>query len=146
MKIAMACDHAGPQLKKIIAEHLQSQGHTIDDFGLPDTQERGDYPDYARPAAEAVASGKADLAILICGTGLGMGMAANRIKGIRAATCANEFLARLARAHNNANVLALGARVTGEGLALAIVDVFFKTPFEKGRHETRIAKLDNGNL
>ncbi len=141
MKIALACDHAGRRLKAAVLEHLTNQGLAVEDMGPPDALERVDYPDYATAVATAVAAGRFDLGILICGTGTGMAMAANRIRGVRAASCDHEFLARMARAHNNANILALGERVVGEGLALAIVEVFLATAYEGGRHQARLDKF-----
>ena len=141
MKLVIASDHAGRNLKKSVLAHIRGKGLDITDMGVDDSVERADYPDYAVPLAEAVSEGKYDLGILVCGTGTGMAMAANRVKGARAANCFNEFLAGMARAHNNANILALGERVIGEGLALAIVDVFLNTSFEGGRHQSRLDKF-----
>lgn len=140
--VALACDHAGRNLKKVITDQLVVQGLTIIDMGLPDHLAKADYSDYARPVALALTGREVDFGILVCGTGLGMAMAANRFNGVRAAPCTNEFLARMARAHNDANILTLGERVTGEGLALSIVDIFLKTPFEGGRHQIRLDKID----
>lgn len=141
MKIAIAGDHAGRKLKKVVFDYLNEKGLAIKDLGVSDDVEKADYPDYATPLARSVAAGEYDFGILVCGTGMGMAMAANRIKGARAANCLNEFLARATRAHNNANILALGERVVGEGLALAIVDVFLETPYEGGRHQGRLDKF-----
>lgn len=141
MKLVIAGDHAGRRLKKAVRAYLEEKGLPVDDLGVPDDVEKADYPDYAVKVAEAVAAGTHDLGILVCGTGTGMAMAANRIRGARAANCGNEFTARLARAHNNANILALGERCLGEGLALAIVDAFLQTPFEGGRHQQRLDKF-----
>jgi ribose 5-phosphate isomerase B len=118
------------------------KGLSVRDFGVGDDVERADYPDYAQTVARAVAEGQFDLGILVCGTGLGMSMAANKVPGIRAAVCANEFMGRMARAHNNANILALGERVLGPGLAIAIVDAFLGAPFEGGRHQERLDKIE----
>lgn len=141
MKIIIASDHAGRNLKKTVLNHLAAKGFEVIDMGVPDTMEKADYPDYAMPLARDVAAGLCDFGVLVCGTGMGMAMAANRVKGARAANCANEFLARMTRAHNNANILALGERVIGEGLALAIVDMFLETPYEGGRHQARLDKF-----
>lgn len=141
MKLAIASDHGGRKLKKAIRIHLLEKGLSVRDFGVGDDVERADYPDYAKTVATAVAEGQFDLAILVCGTGLGMSMAANKVPGVRAAVCTNEFMGRMARAHNNANVLALGERVLGVGLACEIVDAFLTTPFEGGRHQERLDKF-----
>ena len=138
MKIVIASDHAGRNLKKAVVNHLTALNIEVTDQGVDDAVDRADYPVYATALASDVAAGRYDFGILVCGTGMGMAMAANRIKGARAANCADEFLARLTRAHNNANILTLGERVLGEGLALAIVDVFLATPFEGGRHQVRL--------
>ena len=142
MKIALASDHAGREYRRIISEDLARKGFTVTDLGVPDGVEKADYPDYARKAAEAVASGACDRGILVCGTGTGMAMAANKFKGIRAANCTGELMARLARSHNNANILALGARLLGLELALTIVEVFLTTGFDGDRHQTRLDKLE----
>ena len=141
MRIALASDHAGREYRKIIGADLARQGFSVADLGVPDGVESADYPDYARKAAEAVVSGACDRGILICGSGTGMAMAANKFKGIRAANCTGELMARLARRHNDANVLALGARLLGPELALAIVEAFLTTGFEGGRHQARLDKL-----
>ena len=141
MKLVIASDHAGRKLKKAVLAYLEEKGLTVKDLGVPDDVERADYPDHAAQVAEALAAGTYDLGNLVCGTGTGMAMAANRVRGARAANCANEFMARMARAHNNANILALGERCLGEGLALAIVDAFLETAFEGGRHQDRLNKF-----
>jgi len=141
MRLVLASDHAGRRLKKAVWAHLMEKGLSVTDLGVPDEVEKADYPDYALKAAEAVAAGTYDLGILVCGTGTGMAMAANRVRGARAANCFNEFLARMARAHNNANILALGERCLGDGLALAIVEAFLETSFENGRHQERLNKF-----
>ena len=141
MKIAIACDHAALKLKNDVIEKLGKEGYEVEDFGIYE-QKSVDYPDYALPVAEAVASGKADKGILICGTGIGMSIAANKVKGIRCALCSDTFSAHATREHNDANILAFGERVVGEGLALDIVDTFLKTPFSgDDRHVKRIAKI-----
>lgn len=141
MKLIIASDHAGRSLRKAVLAHLRERKLSVDDLGVDDSVTRADYPDLARPLAEAVAGGRFDLGILICGTGTGMAMAANRVPGARAANCLNEFMARMARAHNNANILALGERLLGEELALAIVGAFLETAFEGGRHQARLDKI-----
>ncbi len=141
MKIAIACDHAALKLKNDVIEKLVKEGYEVEDFGIYE-QKSVDYPDYALPVAEAVASGKADKGILICGTGIGMSIAANKVKGIRCALCSDTFSAHATREHNDANILAFGERVVGEGLAMDIVDTFLKTPFSgDDRHVKRIAKI-----
>ena len=138
--IALACDHGGFVLMQAVKKHLEDPGLPYHDFGTW-SEDSCDYPDYAAPAARAVASGECDRGILICGTGIGIAIAANKIRGIRAATCSDCFSAEATRRHNNANMLAMGARVLGEGLALKIVDIFLTTPFEGGRHQRRIDKI-----
>lgn len=142
MKLVVASDHAGRRLKKSVFLHLKNMGHDVTDLGVDDLVEKTDYPDMARPLAEAVAGGQYDLGVLVCGTGIGMAMAANRIKGARAANCTNEFMVRMARAHNNANILTLGERVIGEGLALDLVELFLNSNFEGGRHQSRVDKFN----
>lgn len=138
--IAIACDHGGYELKLEVEKHLEELGLTYTDFGC-DSNKSVDYPDYGIPAAKAVSEGKFDAGILICGTGIGMSLCANKVKGIRAAVCTDTFVARMTRAHNNANVLCMGARVIGSGLALDIVDAFLNTEFDGGRHAVRIGKV-----
>ena len=128
MKIAIGSDHAGYQLKTAIVQYLQEKGYEYQDFGVY-SAESVDYPDQAAIVAKAVADGDFDQAIIICGTGIGVSIAANKIRGIRAALCHDVFSARMARAHNNSNVLALGARVVGPGLAEAIVEAYLGTDF-----------------
>ena len=141
MKIAIACDHAGPSLKAKVVAHLKDKGIEVADFGTDDTRPV-DYPDYALKVAQAVATGQADLGILICGTGIGMSICANKVKGIRCALCSDTFSAHATRQHNDANVLAFGERVVGEGLALDIVDAFVDTGFSGAeRHRARIDKI-----
>lgn len=141
MKIALGSDHAGYCLKETIKDWLQENEHQVVDQGT-DGSESVDYPDYAESVARSVAAEEADLGILICGTGLGMSMAANKVAGIRAARCQDTYSARMARNHNNANVLTLGARVVGEGLALAVVESFITADFFGGRHERRVNKIE----
>jgi ribose 5-phosphate isomerase B len=140
MKIALGSDHGGFTLKEEIKEHLKKTGDEIIDCGT-DSCESVDYPSFGAAVGQALNEKKADLGIVICGTGIGISIAANKIKGIRAALCVNCYMARMAREHNNANVLALGARVVGSGLALDIVDVFLKSSFEGGRHARRVNML-----
>lgn len=141
MKVAIGCDHAALKLKNDVVTKLKNDGYEVEDFGIYE-QKSVDYPDYALPVAEAVASGKADKGILICGTGIGMSIAANKVKGVRCALCSDTFSAHATREHNDANILAFGERVVGEGLAMDIVDTFLKTPFSGDeRHVKRIAKI-----
>jgi ribose 5-phosphate isomerase B len=142
MKIAFGSDHAGYQLKRLIMDHLTRQQIVCQDFGAPNGIDAASYVPYGQAVAQAVLSGSADFGIVICGTGLGISMTANKFKGIRAALCTNEYMARMARQHNNANVLALGGRVLGPALAFAIVDVFLAEPFETGgRHQVRVDEI-----
>lgn len=141
MRIALASDHAGFELKERLKETLREHGQEVLDLG-PEGPAATDYPDWGRRLALEIAAGRAERGILICGTGLGMAMAANRIRGVRAAPCHDLFTARMARSHNNANVLALGARVVAPAHAEAIVETFLATPFEGGRHQRRVEKLD----
>lgn len=139
--IAIGCDHAAVELKNKIIEHVKNNGFEVKDYGCFSC-ESVDYPDYALKTAKAVAGGECDKGILICGTGIGMSIAANKVKGIRCALCGDTFSARATREHNDANILALGQRVIGEGLALDIVDVFLSTPFSgNARHVKRIDKI-----
>ena len=141
MKIAIGSDHAGFRYKEKIKEFLQEQGHVVNDFGTF-SEEPVDYPLFIRPVAEAVARGEYERGIVLGGSGNGEAMMANRIKKVRCALCWNEELARLARQHNDSNVLSLGQRVTPEETALGIVGVWLETPFEGGRHVRRIELLD----
>jgi RpiB/LacA/LacB family sugar-phosphate isomerase len=140
-QVALASDHAGFELKEILKKHLGDRGLIPVDCGT-DSRVSVDYPDFARVVCEAVLSDSIERGILICGTGLGMSMMANRYKGIRAALCHDHFTASAARRHNNANVLVLGGRTIGPDLAKEIVDTWLDTPFEGGRHGKRLAKLD----
>lgn len=141
-KIAIACDHGGYELKIDVIKHLQERGFQVCDFGC-DSTASVDYPDFALPASLAVAGGECELGILICGTGIGMSLCANKVKGIRAACCSDTFSAKMTRMHNDANILCFGARVVGKGLALDMVDLFLDTPFEGERHNARIEKMMN---
>lgn len=137
MKIAIGCDHGGISLKKLVMKRLLDLGHEIDDQGCH-SEESVDYPQYGKQICELVLNGESDRGILICGTGIGMSMVANRYEGIRAALCHEQFTAKMSREHNDSNVLCLGARVTGPGLALEIVETWVKTDFAGGRHLRRI--------
>ena len=138
--LAIGSDHGGFALKKEIMQHLDERGVAYKDFGTYSV-ESCDYPDIAEPVARAVAAGEYERGILICGTGIGMSMSANKVTDIRAALCGDCYSAEYARRHNDANILTLGARVLGPGLALKIVDAFLDTAFEGGRHARRIAKI-----
>lgn len=147
-KLVIGCDHAAPELKAIVRDHLIGRGFDVVDVGTH-TTESCNYPDYAHAVCEKIQSGECELGILICGTGIGMSMAANKHKGIRAACCSDTFSARLTRLHNDANVLCFGARVVGPGLALDLADIFVDTAFEGGKHKKRIdmfADIENGEL
>lgn len=140
MKIALACDHGGLNLKQAVKRHLEELGHQVADFGTH-TAESCDYPDYAAEAARAVAGGRCQMGIVICTTGIGVSIAANKIHGVRCALVSDLMSARLTRQHNDANMMALGAGVVGEKLALELTDAFLAASFEGGRHARRVAKL-----
>lgn len=140
MKIAIGCDHGGIRLKNAVIKHLEEKGIQIKDFGTY-SEASCDYPDYAVQVAEEVVAKNFDFGIVICGTGIGISIAANKVPGARAALCHDTFSAHATREHNNANILALGERVVGIGLALDIVDTFLGASFEGGRHEGRINKI-----
>lgn len=137
MKIAIGNDHVAVAMKRHIVKYLEEQGHEPVNFGT-DSTERCDYPVYGKKVADAVASGACERGILICGTGIGISLAANKVKGIRAAVCSEAYSARLTRQHNDANIIAFGARVVGEATAEMIVDEFINTEYEGGRHQQRI--------
>lgn len=139
-RIAIGADHAGRSLKEEIVAFLQGAGYPVEDMGTHG-DESVDYPDYALQVARAVATGAADLGILICGTGIGMSIAANKVRGIRAAVATNCYMARMAREHNDANILCLGGRVIGPDLALEIVRTFLQSRFAGGRHARRVEKI-----
>lgn len=141
MKIAVGSDHAGFALKEHIKSYLASRGHEVLDLGAS-SEERSDYPDFGFLVAQAIVQKRAERGILVCGTGLGMAITANRLKGVRAASCTLEYAAEMARRHNDANVLTLGARLVTKEIAERLVDVFLSTPFEGGRHEVRVRKMD----
>lgn len=138
--IAIGCDHGGFELKQEVIKHLQERGIEYKDFGCESTKSC-DYPEYAKEVANKVANKEAELGILICGTGIGMSIAANKVRGVRAALCGDCFSAQATKEHNNANVLCLGARVTGAGLALKIVDIFIDTPFSNDERHIRRVNL-----
>lgn len=140
MKIALGSDHGGFKLKNEIISYLKENGYEIKDFGTY-TTESCDYPEYAEKVAEVVANKEFDFGILVCGTGIGISMSANKVPGIRAALCSDTFSAHATREHNNANILALGERVVGPGLAIDIVKTFLNSEFEGGRHQKRIDKI-----
>lgn len=137
MRIAIGNDHIAVDMKNHISKYLEDKGYEIVNFGT-DSTERTDYPIYGKKVADAVASGECELGILICGTGIGISLAANKVKGIRAAVCSEPYSARLTRQHNNANIIAFGAKVVGEATAEMIVDEFLAAEYEGGRHQTRI--------
>ena len=148
MKIAIGADHGGYRLKEEIKKHLLEWGHEVADMGCH-SADSVDYPDYAAPVAREVARGRYDRGILICGTGIGMSIAANKVKGVRCALVHDVYSAKMTRLHNDSNVLALGERVIGPGLAVEIVKTWLDTPFEGGRHKRRLEKigvLEEGEL
>lgn len=140
MKIAIACDHGGLNLKNEIIKYLEAHGHTYVDFGTKST-DSCDYPDFALPAAEAVANGVCERGIVVCSTGIGVSIVANKVPGVRCAHCHDVYCAKYTRLHNNSNVLAMGEKVVGTGYALEIADTFLTTQFEGGRHERRVNKI-----
>lgn len=140
MKIAIGCDHGGLEHKNAIVEHLKARGFEVKDSGIYE-QKSVDYPDIAVKVCSDITSGECELGILVCGTGIGMSIAANKIKGIRAAACSEHFSAKYTRLHNNSNVLCLGGRVIGTGTATELVDLFVDTQFEGGRHANRVEKI-----
>ena len=137
MKIAVGCDHGGLEHKNAIAEHLKSEGFEVEDFGIYENKSV-DYPEIALMVANSIKNGENELGILVCGTGIGMSLAANKVNGIRAAACSEHFSAKYTRLHNNSNILCLGGRVIGIGTALELCDIFVNTEFEGGRHQRRI--------
>jgi ribose 5-phosphate isomerase B len=140
VRIALGADHAGYTLKLAVAKHLANHGHEVIDYGT-DSEESVDYPPYCAAVGRSVVSGEAEFGIVLGGSGQGEAIAANKVRGVRAALCQNEYMARLARQHNDANVLALGGRILAPIFALAIVDVFLTATFEGGRHERRLAQI-----
>ena len=142
MRIALGADHAGYELKGLLADMLEAAGYELLDLGTTGP-ESVDYPDYGAAVGRAVADGRADRGVLVCGTGVGIGIAANKVPGVRAAICNDLFTAKMARAHNDANVVALGSRVVGVGVAREIVNLFLTTEHEGGRHARRVAKISS---
>lgn len=142
MKIGIGCDHGGVNHKEAIKEHLTALGHEVIDYGT-ERDVPADYPDIAEKVSRAYLGGKFDRGILICGTGIGMSIAANKIDGIRAAHVTDTFSARMSREHNNAQIICLGERITGPGLAIDIVDAYLKSEFAGGRHQRRVDKIMN---
>ena len=140
MKLAIGSDHGGFRLKEAIKTYLLAHDYEVTDFGT-ESEDSCDYPDFAHPVAEAVAKGEYDRGILICGTGIGIGIVANKVKGVRAALCHDTFSAEACRNHNDANILTMGERIVGEGLALKIVETFLNSDFEGGRHQRRVDKI-----
>ncbi|MBQ3052666.1 MAG: ribose 5-phosphate isomerase B [Clostridia bacterium] len=137
MKIAVGCDHGGLEHKEAIKAHLEERGFQVTDYGIYE-QVSVDYPSIAEKLCEGIVSGENQLGILVCGTGIGMSIAANKVKGIRAAACSEHFSAKYTRLHNNSNVLCLGGRVIGVGTAIELADLFVDTEFEGGRHQRRV--------
>lgn len=142
-RIAIGTDHAGYHLKEVLKAHLEQAGHQVEDFGTY-SDESVDYPDFIRPAAESVAQGRNEVGIVLGGSGNGEAMVANKVRGIRCAVCWNEQSARLAKEHNDANVVSLGARLVSEDEAKLIVDTWLKAQFEGGRHVRRLEKMAEG--
>ncbi len=140
MRVALGCDHAGFALKELVSRCLREAGHEVLDQGTF-SEESCDYPDFAERVARMVSSGEAERGVAICGTGIGMAMAANKLPGVRAAACNDIYTARYSRLHNDANLLTLGARVVGPGVAEEIVRTWMETPFEGGRHARRLERL-----
>lgn len=142
MRIALASDHAGFQIKEFLKSRLYQLGHEVMDFGT-DSEVPCDYPDFGKPASEAVARGSCDRGVLVCGTGIGMSIAANKVHGVFAALCANGLQAELSRRHNNSNVLVIGGWIVGKLLAEEILDRWLKAEFEGGRHARRVNKIES---
>lgn len=140
MRVALGADHAGFELKEHLERILRAAGHEVSDLGTHST-ESSDYPDAAAAVARAVAAGEAERGLLVCGTGHGMAITANKLPGVRAVACSDLYSARMVRAHNDANVLAIGSRVVGVGVAEELVRTFLDTPFEGGRHQRRVDKI-----
>ena len=142
MKIAIGSDHAGYDYRQMLKEHLLSQGHEVVDVGCPD-KSKCDYPVYGRKVAFEVQSGRCEMGVAVCGTGFGISLAANRLAGIRCVNCTDALTAKMSRLHNNANMIAVGARVVGEDTAKLLVDTFLATEHEGGRHARRVALIDS---
>ena len=141
MRIGFACDHAAVDLKNALMEHLTEQGHECVDYGVKAPTEKVPYPIMGRKVAEAIKSGEVEKGVLVCGTGVGISMAANKVPGIRAGVCSEPFTARMIAEHNNCQIVAMGARVVGEGVAMDIVDAFFGAEFQGSRHAMRLEVL-----
>ena len=141
MKIVFGCDHAGYPLREPVLKHLREKGYEVVDVGCY-TPDPVDYPVIGEKAARKVASGECELGVIVCGTGIGISVAANHVRGVHAAACSEPYSAEMARRHNNVNIISFGARVVGEGLACAIVDAFLNAKFEGGRHAERLAMID----
>jgi ribose 5-phosphate isomerase B len=144
MRVLMASDHAGVELRRQLLARAAELGHQVVDMG-PETTMSVDYPDFAHQLARRLLAGEGERGVLVCGTGIGMSITANRHQGVRAAVCHDAFTAELSRRHNDANVLCLGARVIGPGVALQALEVFLGTPFEGGRHQRRVAAIEPGS-
>lgn len=142
MKISLACDHGGYELKTQIGDYLRGLGHTVVDFGTFD-HESCDYPDFAKPAAQAVACGECERGIVVCTTGIGVSIVANKVKGVRCALCVNADMAHMTRAHNNANMIAMGQKYVDFDTAKKIVNEFLNTEFEGGKHARRVDKIED---
>ena len=140
MRIAVASDHAGFELKRVLSQRLRELGHEVTDYGT-ESAESVDYPLFGVEAARAVAAGEADRGVIICATGIGMGIVANKVKGVRAAVCATEFTAQMSRRHNDANVLCMGQRVVDEKLARRMLEIWLELPFDGGRHARRTCQI-----
>jgi len=141
MRFYIATDHAGFAYKQYVKEYVESKGHEIIDLG-PDSTDRVDYPDYAKKCAESVLADAGSFGILVCGTGIGISIAANKVAGIRAALCHDAYTAAMCRAHNDAQILCFGERVVGKGIIESMIDAFIDTPFEGGRHAGRVSKIE----
>lgn len=142
MKISMACDHGGLELKNALEAHLLEKGYQVCDFGTY-TTDSCDYPDYAKLAAQAVSTGECDFGVVVCTTGIGVSIVANKVKGVRCALCQNVDMAAMTRKHNNTNVIAFGQKYTSVADAIAMTDAFLTTEFEGGRHQRRVDKIEN---
>ena len=142
MRVVLSSDHADIELRQTIAKHIAAKGYDVTDIG-PMTSESTHYPKHGQAAAQAIANGDAALGVILCGTGQGIMMAANKVKGIRCGVCSDTFSGRMIRQHNNANMLSIGARVIGEGLALDIIDAYLDAEFEGGRHATRVDMIED---
>jgi len=142
MKIGIGNDHTALELKRVIVKHLQEQGHEVVDYGAY-TSERSNYPEFGEKVALAIRNGEVERGVLICGTGVGISLAANKVKGIRAAVCSEPYTAQLVRRHNDAHIIAFGARVVGDEMAKMIVDSFLNAEFEGGRHQMRLDMISD---